>query len=111
VAEEYGVEVLRLGESRGPAAARNAGARAAHYGVLMFLDADVRVHRDTIDRAYRALTAGDTIGAVFGAYDDTPLAPGLVSQYRNLLHHYTHCSAQTRAWTFWAGCGIIRRDL
>jgi cellulose synthase/poly-beta-1,6-N-acetylglucosamine synthase-like glycosyltransferase len=77
----------------------------------MFLDADVRVHPDTLGRAYQELTSRDTIGAMFGAYDDTPLASGLVSQYRNLLHHFTHCSSQTKAWTFWAGCGLIRRDL
>jgi len=110
-AREYGVRILKLDGKRGPAAARNAGARAARCPILMFLDADVRVHPDTVGRAYEALAARDTIGAVFGAYDDRPLAPGLVSQYRNLLHHFTHCSAQTRAWTFWAGCGVIRRNL
>jgi glycosyltransferase involved in cell wall biosynthesis len=111
VAERLGARVLRLPKSRGPAAARNAGADAARQPVLMFLDADVLVHPDTIEHVDAALSSDSASGAVFGAYDDAPLSPGLVSQYRNLLHHFTHCTARRDAWTFWAGCGAIRRDL
>jgi GT2 family glycosyltransferase len=111
VGQRHGARVVRLPESRGPAAARNAGARAALYPVLMFLDADVAVHPDTIELTDAALSSDSTLDALFGAYDDTPRALGLVSQYRNLLHHFTHCTAEQNAWTFWAGCGAIRRDL
>jgi glycosyltransferase involved in cell wall biosynthesis len=111
VAERLGAHVLRLPKSRGPAAARNAGADAARQPVLMFLDADVMVHTNTIELVDAALSSDSAVGAVFGAYDDAPLALGLVSQYRNLLHHFTHCTARRDAWTFWAGCGAIRRDL
>ncbi|MBA2629697.1 MAG: glycosyltransferase family 2 protein, partial [Thermoleophilaceae bacterium] len=34
----------------GPAAARNAGARAASGSVLVFVDSDVLVHRDVFSR-------------------------------------------------------------
>jgi GT2 family glycosyltransferase len=47
--------------------------------------------------------------AVFGSYDDTPADQGLVSRYRNLLHHYVHQTSSEAASTFWAGCGAIRR--
>jgi GT2 family glycosyltransferase len=109
-AQRLGAQVLRLPASRGPAAARNAGAIAARQPILLFLDADVMVHLDTIELIESALNDG-AMGALFGAYDDHPLEPGLVSQYRNLLHHYTHSTASRNAWTFWAGCGAIRRDL
>jgi len=61
-------------------------AKVASQPVLMFLDADVLVHPDTRQRAYQAVTSSDAVGAVFGAYDDAPLVPGLVSQYRNAFH-------------------------
>ncbi len=53
--------------------------------------------------------------ALFGSYDDAPAAPGLVSQYRNLLHHFVHQQGVFRdeirpAHTFWTGCGMIRRE-
>ena len=50
------------------------------------------------------------IAAVFGSYDDEPGAPNLVSQYRNLLHHFVHQTGRTEASTFWTGCGAVRRD-
>jgi GT2 family glycosyltransferase len=48
---------------------------------------------------------------VIGSYDDQPAAPGFISRYRNLLHHYTHQHGSPDAQTFWAGCGAIRRDV
>ena len=44
----------------------------------------------------------------------TTLAPrlqGVVSQYRNLLHHFVHQHGNSEASTFWAGCGAIRRSV
>jgi hypothetical protein len=49
------------------------------------------------------------VAAVFGAYCDEPEAAGVVSKYRNLLHHYTHAQEPGEAQTFWAGCGCVRR--
>ena len=45
-----------------------------------------------------------------------PASPGVVSQYRNLLHHFVHQNGPFRedmrpAHTFWTGCGLIRREL
>lgn len=34
-----------------------------------------------------------------------------MSQYRNLLHCFTHRRARRKAYTFWCGCGAIRREL
>jgi len=51
------------------------------------------------------------VAAVFGSYDACPRAPGLVSQYRNLLHHFVHQHGDVAASTFWAGCGAVRRDV
>ena len=46
-----------------------------------------------------------------GSYDDTPAAGTLVSDYRNLLHHYTHQQARAESHSFWAGCGAVRREV
>jgi hypothetical protein len=47
---------------------------------------------------------------MFGSYDARPRAQGVVSQYRNLLHHFVHQTGSAEASTFWAGCGAIRRS-
>jgi hypothetical protein len=51
------------------------------------------------------------IAAVLGAYDTAPPVPRLVSQYRNLLHHYVHAQSPGDAETFWTGWGAMRREV
>jgi GT2 family glycosyltransferase len=102
--------VVRDPPGAGPAAARNAGAREATADILVFVDADVEVHADAFTRVRRALGEDPELVAVFGSYDDRPSAPGVVSAFRNLLHHHVHTSSPGPATTFWAGLGAIRRD-
>src|SRR5450755_3980206 len=85
-----GATLLRLPSPRGPAAARNLGAQAAGSPLIFFLDADVAVHPETLVRALIRFDRDPTLSALFGSYDDAPAAPGFVSQYRNLLHHFVH---------------------
>ncbi len=81
---------------------------------IFFLDADVAVHPETLGGP-RPVRARPSLSALFGSYDDSPAAPGVVSQYRNLLHHFVHQQGVFRdeirpAHTFWTGCGVIRRE-
>lgn len=111
VAAAFADRVIRLTPApRGPGAARNAGSEQARGTWLLFIDADVRVHADTLAQFVRSTRAHPEAVAIFGAYDDRPEAPGLVSQYRNLLHRYVHLRGAGPAATFWAGCGGVRRE-
>src|SRR5512139_817375 len=101
--------VVALEQKGGPARARNRGAARARGELLLFVDADVCVHPETLAQVDMYFRAHPTVDAVIGSYDDTPADPGFVSQYKNLLHHYVHHTSRTDAWTFWAGCGAIRR--
>jgi glycosyltransferase involved in cell wall biosynthesis len=110
IAAESATRVIRVPHGVGPAKARNLGAAAARGDYLVFLDADVRVHASTIDRLVNVLIEEPGLCAVFGSYDDQPACPGLVSQFRNLLHHDIHQASHKEAASFWAGCGAIRRE-
>jgi GT2 family glycosyltransferase len=96
---------------RGPAYARNRGAEAATGDVLVFVDADVVVHRDALARLETVLAGEPDVAALFGSYDDEPRARSAVSLYKNLLHHYVHQHGEREAGTFWAGCGAVRRTV
>jgi GT2 family glycosyltransferase len=109
VAANSGARFLRLTRNAGPAAARNHGARCARGQVLFFVDADVVVADDAIRRVQTIFHRHRDIAAVFGSYDSNPAARGLISQYRNLLHHFVHQTGRIQASTFWAGCGAVRR--
>jgi glycosyltransferase involved in cell wall biosynthesis len=107
----YGFGYMRLDGPGGPARARNLGAACVHGEYLVFIDADVCVHQDTLARFAEVFTGDSTIDAVIGSYDDAPAAPNFLSQYKNLFHHYVHQRSDGNISTFWSGCGAIRRQL
>ena len=112
VAGRWADTVVRLaGTPRGPGYARNRGVEASQSDWVVFVDADVRVHPDTLRRIVEAVDSDPGLDALFGAYDDAPPAPNFLSQYRNLLHRYTHLEGAGEAETFWAGCGAVRRSM
>ncbi|MBM3955635.1 MAG: glycosyltransferase family 2 protein [Planctomycetes bacterium] len=108
---ESGAAPLSTGRRSGPAAARNLAAAAAHGDVILFVDADVELARDAVERVRARFVDDPGLCAVFGAYDDRPAAPGLVSRFRNLLHHHVHVLHAGPAETFWAGCGAMKADV
>ncbi|HVT88626.1 MAG TPA: glycosyltransferase family 2 protein [Tepidisphaeraceae bacterium] len=110
VAENRGVKVLRLPRKSGAAAARNAGAEHATGEILVFIDADVCVHPDTLAVASESFN-DPTISAIFGSYDLEPAEPNILSQYKNLAHRYYHQISDENVTTFWSGCGAMRRDV
>lgn len=111
IAEKFAVKVLRLADQGGPARARNTGARAACSDILYFLDSDVSVKPETITQVKNAFNTFPEIDALIGSYDDDPSESNLLSQYKNLLHHYVHQTSNEEACTFWGACGAIRRDV
>ena len=104
------VVVVEAADLPGPAAARNAGARRTTAELLVFVDADIEPHADAFARIRAAFAADPSLDAIFGSYDDDPADPGLVSRFRNLLHHHVHHEGAGPATTFWAGLGAVRRD-
>jgi len=103
--------VVRVADRSGPAAARNEGAARATGDVLVFVDADVVVHRDAFQRIRDAFDAEPDLAALFGSYDDAPAGDTAVSAFRNLLHHHVHHEGAGPATTFWGGLGAMRADV
>ena len=111
MAGAFGTHLLSTGGRKGPACARNIGAQAARADILYFIDSDVCVHPDTLERVWRAFSQERDLTALIGSYDASPNSPDFLSQYRNLMHCYMHQSGRETASTFWSGCGAIRRDV
>ena len=111
IARNAGATVVRSRTRAGPASARNLGAAHASGDLVFFVDADVAIHADALSQALATLEDDPALAACFGSYDDRPAEANFLSQYKNLLHHYVHQTAEEEAFTFWAGCGMIRRAI
>jgi glycosyltransferase involved in cell wall biosynthesis len=110
LARQFGAKLVELPDNGGPARARNRGAAVAEGDILFFVDSDVVVPADIVEQVVAAFEQYPQMSALIGSYDDQPAAPNFLSQYRNLLHHYTHQTSADNLTTFWAGCGAVRRS-
>jgi glycosyltransferase involved in cell wall biosynthesis len=111
IARAHGGKVVCVaGGPLGPATARNRGVSASYGDIIVFIDCDVAVHPETLGLMEQQFLAHPGASALFGSYDDRPTDTGLISGYRNLMHHHVHQQSQREATTFWSGCGAIRRE-
>ena len=90
LATRSGVLPLRLQRQSGPAVARNRGAEVAQGEYLFFVDSDVCVYPETLDQIIACFRQNPDVDAVFGSYDLNPQAGNILSQYKNLFHHFVH---------------------
>ncbi len=111
IARERCGRFVRLDRNRGAATARNRGVQLAQAELLFFLDADVLIEPDTLDRIMHVFTQQPDVAATFCSYQDDTPAQNFASQYKNLLHHYTHQVSGREAATFCGGYGAIRREV
>jgi hypothetical protein len=110
IAASMGMLTRRSDTHRGASAVRNAAAAAARAPILVFVDCDVVIHPNVLTRIAAFFEDSPQYSALFGSYDSKPSATNFVSQYRNLLHHFTHQAGSFEAETFWTGLGAIRRS-
>jgi glycosyltransferase involved in cell wall biosynthesis len=110
VAAGFDVQVLQQDQNAGPGLTRNKGAEHASGELLVFIDADLLIAPGTIERFIRFLRENQDYAAIFGSYDDSPAAQTLVSQYRNLLHHFVHQTSPPEASHYFGALGGIRRS-
>jgi GT2 family glycosyltransferase len=108
-ASKHPVRFLSTGGRRGPAAARNRGAKEAKGDVLLFLDADTVVRPDLLDHVADRFTNEKQLVAIVGYYDKVPRSSGMFSRYKALMVHYWFRNA-TVMESFETCCGAIRRE-
>jgi cellulose synthase/poly-beta-1,6-N-acetylglucosamine synthase-like glycosyltransferase len=107
--QRFPVTLISRPQCGGPSAARNQGVEVAQGEILVFIDADVQVRSDTLERIRAYLAGHPETAAVFGSYDTAPAGFGFISRFRNLMHHFVHQQGRLEASTFWCGCGAVRR--
>jgi glycosyltransferase involved in cell wall biosynthesis len=110
-AHRAGFKVIPTSGRLGPGAARNLGAQNTTGDLICFVDADCSIIPNALDHFTSIFASHPRVHAVIGSYDDSPSSKNLLSQYKNLLHHYTHQQSGDEGFTFWGACGVIRRSV
>lgn len=113
IARKYSNKVLEIKENRGVSNARNQGAREASGEILLFVDSDIIIKKDTISRLIEGFSCPDNM-VYQGVHSKRPANPGFGSSYIALEWHFnmTHNLRDGNiAECFFAECGAIRRDL
>lgn len=82
IAQAHGARAAHCPGPSGPGAARNTGVKLATGQILLFVDADVVVHDDVLDRVVARFIEDPELAAVFGSYDDRPPAMNFLSSIR-----------------------------
>jgi len=109
IARRHDCTIVEIEKECGANSARNYGARFARGEILVFLDADIIVTRETLLGIVETL-AGDGVDAVVGIYTAKHRHESLVSQYKNLWIRYSYIkSSPAIDWLFGSISGI-RRD-
>lgn len=102
------VRLLRQ-PNRGPASARNAGARAATSEVVFFLDADTELEPVALERFVARLAEAEA-DAVCGVYHPEALNPGVVPAYKALFEAYNFSRNGVVEYDGFSGyCAGVRR--
>lgn len=107
---DYNVKVFSTGGRKGPATARNMGALEASGEILLFLDSDVTVPCDLLEKVNDHFR-DEAVWAVQTLY--TPECPALdcVSQYQNYYYYYgLNRMHEKNIATFATWCSAIRRN-
>ena len=94
----------------GPAAARNLGRGLAEGDILFFIDSDVMLRPDSLDRLVRRFADGD-VDAVCGVQAADMRHRDLASRYKNLWIRWTYLRLTGDVPLFYTTAAAIRRSL
>jgi glycosyltransferase involved in cell wall biosynthesis len=121
IARRYPCRVVELDKQAGPSVARNVGAEHAKGEVLLFIDADCILRRDTLKLVNSAMSNGQRV--VGGTYTAVPpFSQGFFSTFQSVYVNYcetkhpeadylaTHCLA-IDAELFRSSGGFLRDSL
>ena len=108
--ERETVKVVSLPFNGGAAAARNAGAGRAGGDILLFVDADVALEPDALEKLAATFSLDDAPDAVVGMYSVEAGRDDFYSVAHNYFTYYNHSRQQGRVKWFWGAIGAVKVD-
>lgn len=110
VAEKYGVKTVHLDSHHDANYCRNKGAEVATGDILLFLDSDVVVQPESIQRVLEAFS-DKSIDGIVGLYSARHRYKNLASQYKNLWIRYSYLKSDPKIDWIFGAIAAIRKDV
>jgi len=111
IIRRYPVKLVQFEKNCGAGAARNRGADFASGDILVFVDADVALEPEAIEKLIQPIICGEA-AAVSGNYSQNIESLNFPSAYKQLYIHWAYESAGRRLYNqFWTAIGAVKREV
>ena len=111
IAKQFQIKIIELPENKGPALARNKGFQVAQGDIILFLDSDVILNKNSLSLIIDKFSLTE-VNAIQGIYSHEPNYKYLATQfYQSYLCYYVWPKNKKYASTLVTGCFAIRKEI
>jgi len=111
IAKQHQCKIIELSENKGPAFARNEGAKISEGDILLFVDSDVIIKKDALNYLSEKFLQNE-IDAIQGIYSHEPTYKSIVTQYQMSYNcYYIWPENKKYASTLSTCCLAIRKKI
>jgi len=111
IAKQYQCKIIELNENRGPGFARNKGAQLAKGEILLFVDSDVIIDKESLNSLNNKFNDND-VNVVQGVYSHEPNYQNIATQYQQSFYCYYSWDLNIKyTSSLITNCFAIRRDI
>jgi len=110
IARKHSCTVIKSHSPHGVSAARNTGAAAAGADIILFIDADILIEKDSLDKIMKIYNEKN-VDAVVGVQSEFLRYTNFLSQFKNLWMRYTYLSQPDYVSLFYTSMASIKKDI
>lgn len=110
IANRYVTTILNNNGENGANICRNIGANAATGDIVLFIDSDVQIHPDTIEKIHLEFS-NSSATAVVGCYSAFPEQKGIMTRYKNLWIRFSYLQSQKKIDWIFGAVSAIKTDV
>ena len=111
IAKQFQIKIIELPENKGPALARNKGFQVAQGDIILFLDSDVILNKNSLSLIIDKFSLTE-VNAIQGIYSHEPNYKYLATQfYQSYLCYYVWPENKKYVSTLVTGCFAIRKEI
>ncbi len=111
IAKQYKCKIIELDENRGPGFARNRGAQTAAGDILLFVDSDVIIDKESLNFLSEKFS-DNQVNVIQGIYSHKPVYENAITQYQQSFYcYYSWDSNIEYTSSLITNCFAIRRKI